>query len=543
MRGYREGYIKAFRSGGVILGSLLNPPNYSDLTYDFASRSSLALVDKIAADNAEIVGAEVGVFDGVTSKITFDPILSNDLIQWTVAFRGSNYSGSTSAFIIGGLTSRSIMMNYGDRKFITFREDGGAYNEWNGGGNTSVASTPTINDSYDIIWFSDGTNIYLIYDGIYKGYITPVNTKLYFNKFVKGYSNDSLGTGGNYSDFRFWTSNVGQTEALKYHLDTMTVAANVRMALNGHNYDSISGGLLGTLTDVTFALDTEASPLPALTNGYVDKGALQIINPSLNTTNVAVYDKMHLGGSMHNLISSFVRMPTTLKAVGSELVTNGDFDTNIDNWSNTYGLSSAWSNGVVQADNSGGNSSSGVYQDIGIISGRRYVVTVTMKLISGDSNGKIRVISNKTGFTQVTVVEGSDLIAGGNSVTNTLYFTGLASSPSIQFACGTTNAVFQVDNISVYEVASIFDRSNTTIQSAASRASLYYDSGDPTLYHVSELEYDTLVNYFEAAYINRVFTGIKASYTVQDFIFRILAYATQKTGADLTSVKNYIKYS
>jgi hypothetical protein len=51
----------------------------------------------------------------------------------------------------------------------------------------------------------------------------------------------------------------------------------------------------------------------------------------------------------------------------------------------------------------------------------------------------------------------------------------------------------------------IFDRSNTTIHNAASRASSFYDASRPFTYHMTELTYDVFQSYFNSGYENRVF--------------------------------------
>ena len=91
----------------------------------------------------------------------------------------------------------------------------------------------------------------------------------------------------------------------------------------------------------------------------------------------------------------------------------------------------------------------------------------------------------------------------------------------------------------------IVDRSNITTNSAASRASIYYDGTDRTtssIYHISELPYDVLNTYFETDYIDRVFFGYQYSYADKQWIFVGAVYATKKIGEDLTQIKKYIRY-
>jgi hypothetical protein len=138
--------------------------------------------------------------------------------------------------------------------------------------------------------------------------------------------------------------------------------------------------------------------------------------------------------------------------IGSELVTNGTFDNNIDNWTGKSSVIS-WSNGKLSCDNSSGNSSAGPFQSNVWLDTKIYKVTVTMQLLSGDANGNIRVLSSSaTGGSQSTLITGNELTIGGNAVTQTFYLTPDSSDVSIQFACNSSNAVFTIDNVSVKEV-------------------------------------------------------------------------------------------
>jgi len=136
---------------------------------------------------------------------------------------------------------------------------------------------------------------------------------------------------------------------------------------------------------------------------------------------------------------------------GSEEVTNGYFATDLSGWDNKS-ATSTWVSGSARIDNSTGNARAGLYQDIGLVLGNRYILTATMKLISGDANGNFQVITSTfNGSGQTVLYTGESLIIGGSSVTETIKFTHSNSDVSIQFACNTTNAVFEIDNVSVKE--------------------------------------------------------------------------------------------
>jgi len=140
------------------------------------------------------------------------------------------------------------------------------------------------------------------------------------------------------------------------------------------------------------------------------------------------------------------------EVIGSDLVTNGDFATDLSGWSNKSSTST-WVSGSARVDNSIGNNNSGLFQDIGLILGKTYTLTATLKLISADSDGNFVVLtSNSIGSGQTIIYTGNALVIGGASVTETIEFTTSDSDVSIQLACNATNAVFEIDNVSVKEV-------------------------------------------------------------------------------------------
>ena len=81
---------------------------------------------------------------------------------------------------------------------------------------------------------------------------------------------------------------------------------------------------------------------------------------------------------------------------GAELVINGDFATNLSGWNNKSSTST-WVSGSARVDNSIGNASSGIFQDIGLVLGKTYTLTATLKLLSADSNGNFVVLTSNSG--------------------------------------------------------------------------------------------------------------------------------------------------
>ena len=138
---------------------------------------------------------------------------------------------------------------------------------------------------------------------------------------------------------------------------------------------------------------------------------------------------------------------------GSELVTNGDFASNINDWA-AKDCTIVWDNGKIKCDNSSGNGGGGPRQNVGLQNSKTYRFTATIQLISASANGTFGIFTSTAGGTgQSTVYTGSTLVAGGDAVTEIGEFTtGTDGDVSIQFNVDRTNAVFTVDNVSVKEV-------------------------------------------------------------------------------------------
>ena len=132
-----------------------------------------------------------------------------------------------------------------------------------------------------------------------------------------------------------------------------------------------------------------------------------------------------------------------------EKVTNGDFATNIEGWT-AKDSSIAYDNGKLKVTLSS-NSSGGAFQDVGLVVGKQYEMTITMQILSG-SNGILGLMTSTTGgSTQSVVYKGATLVSGGPAVTETFIFTPSATGVSIQPYIGATNTTFTIDNISVKE--------------------------------------------------------------------------------------------
>ena len=150
-------------------------------------------------------------------------------------------------------------------------------------------------------------------------------------------------------------------------------------------------------------------------------------------------------------------------ALGSELVTNGDFASNINDWA-AKDSTIIWDNGKLKCDNSSGNGSGGPRQNVGLQNSKTYIFTATIQLVSASANGTFSLFtSTGVGTGQSSVYTGSTLVAGGDAITETGQFTtGTDGDVSIQFYVDRSSAVYTVDNVSVKELTNFGTISGAT---------------------------------------------------------------------------------
>jgi hypothetical protein len=152
------------------------------------------------------------------------------------------------------------------------------------------------------------------------------------------------------------------------------------------------------------------------------------------------------------------KTPTT----GSNLVTNGTFESNITDGSWTDKNSTLAHETSAQITGSGslkmtidsGHASGGAYQNIGLAAGKTYNVTGKMKMTTG-SHGEVTIFtsaSNGTGQTSVYQGSAHELTTAGGTVSFDASFIGVSGKPSIQFACNEDSAVVLLDDVVVKEV-------------------------------------------------------------------------------------------
>jgi hypothetical protein len=143
-------------------------------------------------------------------------------------------------------------------------------------------------------------------------------------------------------------------------------------------------------------------------------------------------------------------------ALGSELVTNGTFDTD-SNWTKGSG----WTISGGKANRSGESGNSFISQDINVISGRNYIVKYDRTYVSGD--GQTNLFSYFEGNSSRTT-RGNYEDTTQETVTVTDYFKPTYTGNLSLRVYGISDFTGSVDNVSIKEITDAdfdFDRNST----------------------------------------------------------------------------------
>lgn len=129
--------------------------------------------------------------------------------------------------------------------------------------------------------------------------------------------------------------------------------------------------------------------------------------------------------------------------VGSELVTNGTFDSDIAGWPTLgAGGTVTWSSGKIRVDSTSGNI--GAYQDVsGLTIGKTYILTCNVTQIAG-SDYKVVIYTNNT-FTTT--------LKSQKSLTTGILFNATATTQRVYINISVTGSTIEVDNFSLKESA------------------------------------------------------------------------------------------
>ena len=250
------------------------------------------------------------------------------------------------------------------------------------------------------------------------GYSSSGNTKyLHLNSLPTSDVNDSNGTQKG-SSVAFY-STAGGTSGIDLAL-IPDGGSNISMTLAK---DSI-----GTTTGLTFLDEDTTTPA---------NGMVAYTTSSYNT------------GWMNGDIKLATLSDTDdTNVTGSELVTNGTFDSNINDWQARGNASNSWnSSGYIDIDRNGEPANAGkyvAYQVItGLTVGQTYTASAEVIAVSVRFNLNI----GNTAFT-ADLAEGAEVSAAGDIATVT--FTATATSVALGLGCrGSQNATASVDNVTL----------------------------------------------------------------------------------------------
>jgi len=158
---------------------------------------------------------------------------------------------------------------------------------------------------------------------------------------------------------------------------------------------------------------------------------------------VAYTNTTHSTGWMHGDIKgAFLSDTDTTNVTGTNLITNGTFDSNVNNWventsTNTY------SSGKMQITRSGGSGATS-YQAFTTVVGTKYVATAEVN--SSGSRGNFYV-KDGTGWSGTTL--GTAAGVNGQTLILSTTFIATSTTSSVAFSVDTNNTSIIVDNVSV----------------------------------------------------------------------------------------------
>ena len=192
------------------------------------------------------------------------------------------------------------------------------------------------------------------------------------------------------------------------------------------NDDDVKGMVL-TKRGMSFGTESGASIL--LNNQRDTNGSVAFITSSFNT------------GYMHGDIRGAFLSDTNDTNItnSSELITNGGFDSNINNWTYSGTGGATHTNGQIQVTGDVGNIA---YQDVsGLVVGEVYVISGQ---ITGGTNGQISVYPN------ALASSGAGILAGSGNVVQSTYngtFTAVGTTVNVRLVRVSSTVTY--DNISL----------------------------------------------------------------------------------------------
>jgi len=211
-------------------------------------------------NNGTIVGAQwvdggvVGKcldFDGVDDYVSLESLI--DETVYTLSFRIGNYVEDTFDFLFGATGQiKTFLLNYTGS--IGFREEDRTYD-------TFIDNSNIKDGTYHVVFVSDGTDIKLYIDSVYKATVTPTSTAFAMSRINAGYSTRQYLVQCTLDEIRIYNRALTEEEIKALYLYP---AGNKAVRISRRQVTGLDQDLLqaSSPTHVT-------AKLTALTDGYV----------------------------------------------------------------------------------------------------------------------------------------------------------------------------------------------------------------------------------------------------------------------------------
>lgn len=183
------------------------------------------------------------------------------------------------------------------------------------------------------------------------------------------------------------------------------------------------------------------SSLTTGTSGLSNFDGFGVIKASTTMSNF-ITTSYNTGWMHGDIKGAWLSDTSTASVTGTELITNGTFDSNTTGWTaNTS--TNAWSSGAMQITRSGGGGLT-TYQSFTTVAGQRYVATASVN--SSGSRGDLYIV-NGTGWGGTTL--GGTLGTLGQTKQLIVYFTATSTTTTLGFTVDNNATSITVDNVSV----------------------------------------------------------------------------------------------
>jgi hypothetical protein len=521
--------INANILGSVVTSGLLNPPFYDDLDTWHKGISGVDFVEKINNLPAKFL-PRIADLNGTDDNFQLNSNITIDYTKNTTIYFKYKLNSLTACAILGQAlgTTNYIVVNTAN--------NGSIYIESNTNDDIAQTTTGIVND---LNWHEVEVNIN---NGIVTVYVDSVSVTMVDNTISDNIIFNLIGVRGVSNYFNGLISCFSVKNNTSNTYDYIVYPKG----MGDYEYDVSGNNNHGTWsgTGTRYDYDENGSTYPN-TKGYslwqkaanpdiqvpfdVDGNALSLTAGVDIPTGYTKTRDVVAGGSRWNMADALVDFANTGENL--DVIINGGFDTDT-NWAKSTGwtISGGKANfngaatGLALSQSSISVDPLSMYEiqydfdDLGNLGAGLYFRFL--------SDGLFSTLQQGIGTQKIY------LLTGANPVT--FYIEARA------------NFAFTLDNVSCKKVdikLDIFNRSNTTIQNATSRASLFYDAANPYRYQVNEIAdpriYET---FFEAAYQYRIFSKIVLA--TNDDLIRYdeeLNYGTQKTTEEVLKINKYLK--